>query len=198
MSVSLTNQMGDAIDDYAQVDVHPTAKLSWASTAVGRVSIGARSAVFAGAHIRGDVAPIVIGEDVNIQEGCLLHTSAGSPLSVGDHTTVGHGAILHGCTIGKNVLVGMGSIVMDDAVVGDNCLIGAGSLITGGKHFEAGSMIMGSPARAVRQLTETEIDALITQSADSYVEVSEKMADQGLLVRPERETRIWPAPSAGA
>ena len=190
--------MGGTIDDYAQVDVHPTAKLSFASTVVGDVSIGERSAIFAGTHIRGDVAPITIGDDVNIQEGCLLHTSAGSPLSVGDHTTVGHGAILHGCTIGNNVLVGMGSIVMDDAIIGDNCLIGAGSLITGGKHFEAGSMIMGSPARIVRQLTEVEIDALITQSADSYVEVSEKMADQGLLVRPEQGTRVWPAPRADA
>ena len=192
MSVRLVNQMGGATSDYQQVVADPTAKLSPASTIVGNVSIGARTAIFAGVHIRGDVAPVSIGRESNIQEGCLLHTSADSPLTVGDHVIVGHGAILHGCTIGDNVLVGMGSIVMDDVVLGDNCLVAAGSLITGGKHFEASTLIMGSPARAVRVLSPSEVDALITQSGDSYVQVSETMADQGLLVRPEPGMRVWP------
>ncbi len=195
MSVARINQMGGSIADYRQVDADPSSKLSPHSSIVGDVSIGARTSVFAGVHMRGDVAPISIGDEVNVQEGCLLHTSAGSPLTVKGHATIGHGAILHGCTIGKNVLVGMGSIVMDDAVIGDNCLIGAGSLVTGGKRFEAGTLIMGSPAKAVRALTDGEIDALITQSGDSYVEVSDRMASQGLLVHPDACTSVWPPAS---
>lgn len=192
MSVQLVNQMGGATTDYRQVVADSTSKLSPACTIVGDVSIGAKTAVFAGVHIRGDVAPVTIGSETNIQEGCLLHTSAGSPLVVGDHATVGHGAILHGCTIGDNVLVGMGSIVMDDAVLGDNCLVGAGTLITSGKRFEPATLIMGSPARAVRELSPNEVDALITQSGDSYVQVSETMAEQGLLMHPGPHVRMWP------
>ncbi len=192
MNVELVDQMAGAVTDYRQMTVDATAKLSPYCSVIGQVIIGARTAVFAGSHIRGDVAPITIGDDVNIQEGCLFHTSANSPLVVGDHVTIGHGAILHGCTIGRNVLVGMGSIVMDDVTVGDNCLIGAGSLLTGHKTFAPGMLIMGSPAREVRALTPEEIDALITQSGDSYVKVSDAMAQQGLLLHPSQTTKIWP------
>ena len=185
-------KMGTSISNYHQASIAPTAMLSPHSTICGKVSIGGATSVFAGTQIRGDCEPISIGSDTSIQENVCLHVSVGSKLTIGDHVTVGHGAILHGCTIEDNVLVGMGSIVMDDAVIGRDCVIGAGALVTQGKVFEPRTLIMGSPARAVRQLTDEEIEMWVTVAADAYVEVARAMLADGLLVNPPAGANVWP------
>ena len=188
-------KMGTSITDYHQVKMAPDACLSPYATICGDVTIGAGASVFAGTQIRGDCEPIVVGVLTNIQENSCLHVSMGSKLSVGNRVTVGHGVILHGCTIDDNVLVGMGSTVMDDVHIGSNCLIGAGSLVTQGKEFEPGMLIMGSPARAVRKLTEEEIESMITVAADAYAEVARAMLADGLMENPSADTDIWPPTS---
>ena len=188
-------KMGTSITDYHQVKMAPDACLSPYATICGDVTIGAGASVFAGTQIRGDCEPIVVGVLTNIQENSCLHVSMGSKLSVGNRVTVGHGVILHGCTIDDNVLVGMGSTVMDDVHIGSNCRIGAGSLVTQGKEFEPGMLIMGSPARAVRKLTEEEIESMITVAADAYAEVARAMLADGLMENPSADTDIWPPTS---
>ena len=185
-------KMGTSITDYHQVKMAPDACLSPFATICGDVTIGAGASVFAGTQIRGDCEPVVVGELTNIQENSCLHVSMGSKLSVGNRVTVGHGVVLHGCTIDDNVLVGMGSTVMDDVHIGSNCLIGAGSLVTQGKEFEPGTLIMGSPARAVRKLTEEEIESMITVAADAYAEVARAMLANGLMENPSADVDVWP------
>ena len=185
-------KMGANISDYHQVRVDESACLSPYATICGDVVIGAGSSVFAGTQIRGDCEPIVIGDMTNIQENSCLHVSAGSKLCIGNRVTIGHMAMLHGCTIDDSVLIGMGSIVMDDAHIGTNCLVAAGSLVTQGKEFEPGTLIMGSPARAVRPLTEEEIETMITVAADAYAQVARAMVADGLMVHPGADTRVWP------
>jgi carbonic anhydrase/acetyltransferase-like protein (isoleucine patch superfamily) len=120
-----------------------------------------------GAVIRADNTPILIGEEANIQDGAVGHSDPGAPLTIGARVTVGHQAILHGCTIGEGALIGMGARVLNHAVIGAGCLVGAGALVTEGKLFEPGMLIVGSPARAVRALTEEERAALVV-SAEHY------------------------------
>ena len=187
-------KMGSTITNYHQVKFAPSAMLSPQSTVCGNVFFGAESSVFAGSQIRGDCEPVYVGAKTCIQENSCLHVSVGSKLTVGDHVTVGHGVILHGCTIEDNVLVGMGSIIMDDAVIGRDCVIGAGSLITQGKVFEPRSLIMGRPAKVVRELTDEEIEMWVTVAADAYVEVAHKMTNDGLMVNPPAGANIWPVP----
>ncbi len=185
-------KMGSSITNYHQVIVAPDACLSPYATICGDVTIGEGASVFAGTQIRGDCEPITVGALTNIQENSCLHVSMGSKLTVGNRVTVGHGVILHGCTIDDNVLVGMGSTVMDDAHIASNCLIGAGSLVTQGKEFEPGTLIMGSPARAVRKLTEEEIESMITVAADAYAEVARTMLAEGLMEHPSADINVWP------
>ena len=185
-------KMGSSITNYHQVKVAPDACLSPYATICGDVTIGEGASVFAGTQIRGDCEPITVGALTNIQENSCLHVSMGSKLTVGNRVTVGHGVILHGCTIDDNVLVGMGSTVMDDAHIASNCLIGAGSLVTQGKEFEPGTLIMGSPARAVRKLTEEEIESMITVAADAYAEVARTMLAEGLMEHPSADINVWP------
>ncbi len=135
---------------------------------IGDVRLGASASVWFGAAIRADNTPILIGARTNIQEGAVLHSDPGSPLTIGTGCTVGHRAILHGCTVGNDVLVGMGATVLNDAVIGDGCLIGAGALVTEGKVFAPDSLIVGSPARAVRPLSPEQI-ARLRVAADGYV-----------------------------
>ena len=125
-----------------------------APTAVvaGNVILKKNASVWFGAVLRGDNDPIVIGENSNIQDNSVLHTDIGSPLIIGDNVTVGHMVMLHGCTIGDGTLIGIGSIVLNGAKIGKNCLVGAGALITENKEFPDGSMILGSPAKVVREL----------------------------------------------
>ena len=185
-------KMGSSITNYHQVKVAPDACLSPYATICGDVTLGEGSSVFAGTQIRGDCEPITVGALTNIQENSCMHVSMGSKLTVGNRVTVGHGVILHGCTIDDNVLVGMGSTVMDDAHIASNCLIGAGSLVTQGKEFEPGTLIMGSPARAVRKLTEEEIESMITVAADAYAEVARTMLAEGLMEHPSADINVWP------
>ena len=192
MTSSVGNRMEGAVSDFHQVDIDRSARLSPFCSVVGRVSIGEGCSIFAGTHIRGDVASVRVGDRTNIQENCCLHVSSGYPLAIGEDVTVGHGAILHGCTIGDGCLVGMGSIVMDGAVVGENCLIGAGALVTQGKTFPVKSLIIGSPACAVRELSEEEIRTQIMAPSASYRKLADVMLDDGLMEAPSPLTDIWP------
>jgi carbonic anhydrase/acetyltransferase-like protein (isoleucine patch superfamily) len=119
---------------------------------IGAVEIGEDVGIWFNATLRGDTEPIVVGRGSNIQENCVLHTDAGFPLTIGEGCTIGHKAMLHGCTIGDNSLVGMGATILNGAVIGRNCLIGAGALITERKVIPDNSMVLGAPARVVREL----------------------------------------------
>lgn len=136
---------------------------------MGNVSLGADTSVWFGTVIRGDTESITIGRGSNIQDGSVMHADIGMPIVLGENVTVGHKAMLHGCTIGDETLIGIGAIVLNGAKIGRNCLVGAGALVTEGKEFPDGSMIIGSPAKAVRPLTPEQI-ASVRQSARHYVE----------------------------
>ena len=144
---------------------------------IGQVRLGAGVGVWFGAVLRGDNAAIEVGARTNVQENAVLHVDPGTPLSIGAGVTVGHGAIVHGCTLGDNVLVGMGAIVMNRAVVGPDSLVAAGAVVTEGKMFPPGSLIVGSPARVVRALTEVEVEGL-RRSAAHYVENWKRFASE--------------------
>lgn len=137
---------------------------------IGDVELGASASVWYGAVLRGDVQPIRIGARTNVQDGAIVHATSGrTPTTVGDDVTVGHRAILHGCTVGDASLIGMGAIVLDDAVIGRECLVGAGALVTSGTVVPDGSLVVGSPAKVRRALTDEERAALHT-SAAHYVD----------------------------
>lgn len=146
------------------------------ATVRGDVTVGKGSSIFFGAVVRTELVPITIGEDTNIQDNCILHTDAGFPLSVGSGCTIGHGTILHGCTVGDNTLIGMGTTVLNGAVIGRDCIVGAGSLVPQGMVIPDGSMAFGSPAKIRRLLTEEEIAynrgtaALYCREAAQYAE----------------------------
>ena len=123
---------------------------------IGAVRIGRDSSVFYNSVVRGDVNEITIGSRTNIQDNCTLHVTGNHRLTIGDGVTVGHNVVLHGCTVGDNVLVGMGAVVLDGVVIEDDSIVAAGSLVPPGKHYPAGSLIMGSPATAVRPVREEE------------------------------------------
>ncbi len=137
---------------------------------VDRVKIGDGSSVWYQAVLRGDDSPIVVGQDSNIQDGTVVHGSVGYPVTVGNNVTVGHNCIIHGCTIGDNNIIGMGSTILNGAVIGKNSIVGAGSLVTQHKVFPDGKLIIGSPAKAVRDLTKEEIQS-IQDNADEYTEL---------------------------
>ena len=128
------------------------------ATVRGDVTLGERSSVFFGAVLRGDRAPITIGSGTNIQDNCVVHVDYDYPVVVGQNVTVGHGAILHGCTVGDNTLIGMGAIVLNGAVIGENSIVGAGARVTKNTVVPPGSLILGSPAKVKRALTEEEIE----------------------------------------
>jgi len=127
---------------------------------VGDVTMAAGASVWFGAALRGDNEVIAVGAGSNIQENCMLHTDMGFPLTIGAGCTIGHKAMLHGCTIGENSLIGMGATVLNGAVIGKNCLIGAGALITEGKVIPDGSLVMGVPGKVVRELDGAAIAGL--------------------------------------
>lgn len=135
---------------------------------IGQVQLGERASVWFHAVIRGDNDPIQIGEGSNIQDGCILHTDRGVPLVVGAHCTVGHRAMLHGCTIGEGSLIGIGATILNNAVIGKNCLIGAHALIPEGKVIPDRSLVMGAPGRVVRTLDDEAV-ARLYKSATGYV-----------------------------
>jgi len=135
---------------------------------IAEVVLGAEASVWFGAVIRADNTPIIVGARTNIQEGAMLHSDPGAPLTIGEDCTIGHHAVLHGCTVGARALIGMGAVVLNRAVIGEECIVGAGALVTEGKEFPAGSLIVGSPARAVKQLDEAT-RAFLRTSAAHYV-----------------------------
>jgi carbonic anhydrase/acetyltransferase-like protein (isoleucine patch superfamily) len=149
--------------------VAPTAWVADSAQVIGNVTLEERSSVWFGVVARGDTASIYIGAGTNVQDACVLHADAGKPLTVGVNVTVGHKVILHGCTIGDGSLIGMGAVVLNGAKIGRNCLVGAGALVTEGKEFPDGTLIVGSPARVLRSLTEAQIESL-AQSAAHYQE----------------------------
>lgn len=148
---------------------HERAWVAPSADVIGDVVLEEDVSVWFGAVIRGDNNRIPIGARTNIQEGAMLHSDADAPLTVGEDCTVGHHAILHGCTVGDRVLIGMGATVLNHAVIGDDCIVGANALVTEGKTFPPGSLIVGSPARAVKQLDERTI-AFLKLSAAHYVQ----------------------------
>jgi carbonic anhydrase/acetyltransferase-like protein (isoleucine patch superfamily) len=135
---------------------------------IGRVRLARDVGIWFGAVIRGDNESISVGEGTNIQEHSMLHTDLGHPLSIGKGCTIGHRAILHGCMIGDNCLVGMGAIILNGAKIGSSCLVGAGALVTEGREFPDNSLIVGAPAKAIRTLDDTAL-ARIRGSAESYI-----------------------------
>ncbi|QPC87870.1 gamma carbonic anhydrase family protein [Mesorhizobium sp. NBSH29] len=139
------------------------------ATLIGRVRLGRNAGIWFGVVIRGDNELISIGDDTNVQEHAVLHTDVGFPITIGRGCTIGHKAMLHGCSIGENCLVGMGAIILNGAKIGKNSLVGAGALVTEGKEYPEGSLIVGAPAKAIRMLDEAAIKGL-RQSAAHYVE----------------------------
>jgi len=158
-------------DRIPQID--PSAWVAESGQVMGGVTMQANSSVWFGATVRGDTEHITIGEGSNIQDGSVLHADYGTPLTVGKNVTVGHMVVLHGCTVGDESLIGIGAVVLNGAKIGKNCLVGAGSLVTEGKEFPDGSMIMGTPAKVVRQLTPEQMQGL-RESAKRYIENAQR------------------------
>ena len=153
---------------------------AWAAPSadlIGDVRLGALASVWFGAVLRGDNTPLILGEETNFQDGSVGHSDANFPLTIGARVTVGHQAILHGCTIADDCLIGMGARILNGAVIESECIVGAGALITEGKHFERGSLIVGAPARAVRRVTDNERQ-LLRASAAHYAEKAARYAEQ--------------------
>lgn len=149
--------------------MHASAWVAETADVIGAVELGQDASVWFGTVIRGDTETIRIGAGSNIQDNSVLHADHGMPLSIGENVTVGHQVMLHGCTIGDGSLIGIGAVVLNGARIGKNCLVGAGSLVTEGKEFPDGTMIMGTPAKVVRELTPEQIQGL-EKSAAHYVE----------------------------
>jgi carbonic anhydrase/acetyltransferase-like protein (isoleucine patch superfamily) len=150
-------------------EIDPSAYITESAKVIGRVRIEARASIWFDATIRGDNELITIGENSNVQEGCVLHTDPGFALDVGKNVTIGHQAMLHGCTIGDGSLIGIQAIVLNGAKIGRNCLVGAGALVTEGKQFPDNALIVGAPAKVIRTLNEDDI-ARLRRNTDNYVE----------------------------
>ena len=148
-------------------EIDPSAYVADSATLIGKVTLEANASVWPGVTIRGDNERITIGENSNVQESCVMHTDMGFPLMIGKGVTIGHQAMLHGCTVGDGSLIGIQAVVLNGARIGKGCLVGAGALVTEGKEFPDHSLIIGAPAKAVRTLTEEELQRL-RLSAQSY------------------------------
>ena len=152
---------------------------AWAAPSadlIGDVRLSRRASVWFGAVLRGDNTPLILGEETNFQDGAIGHSDAGFALTIGARVTVGHQAILHGCSVHDDCLIGMGARILNGAVIESECIIGAGALITEGKRFERGSLIIGAPARAVRQVNDEEKRALRV-SAAHYADKAARYAE---------------------
>ena len=168
-------QLGDAkpaVDDSVFVAAN--------ASVIGNVNLAAHASVWFDVTIRGDNELISIGENSNVQESAVLHTDMGYPMHIGNNVTIGHQAMLHGCTVGDGALIGIQAVVLNGAVIGKNCLVGAGALVTEGKHFPDNSLIIGSPAKVARTLSEQEI-ANMHKNTANYVEKAKIFKNQ--LVR---------------
>jgi carbonic anhydrase/acetyltransferase-like protein (isoleucine patch superfamily) len=156
-------QLGDQAPD-----IDPSAYIADSANIIGKVKIEANASIWFDVTIRGDNELIKISENSNVQESCVLHTDPGYPLTVGKNVTIGHQAMLHGCTIGEGALIGIQAVILNGAKIGKNCLVGAGALVTEGKEFPDNSLIVGAPAKAIRTLTDEDITR-IKKNTDNYV-----------------------------
>ena len=166
---------------YSLGELAPTlARGAWAAPSadlIADVRLGENSSIWFGAVIRADNTRIIIGEESNIQDGTICHSDAGFPLRIGARVTVGHQAILHGCTIEDDCLIGMGARILNGAVIERECIIGAGALVTEGKRFSSGNLVVGSPGRVVRQLTDDE-RTMLRASAAHYAQKARRYSNE--------------------
>ncbi len=165
-------QIGDAVP---RIDA--SAWVADNATVIGRVALGEGASIWYGAVLRGDNDWITIGRHSNVQDGSVLHTDSGFPLTLGEGVTVGHQVMLHGCTVGDGSLIGIQSVILNGAKIGRHCLVGAGAIVTEGKEFPDGSLILGSPAKVVRMLTPEQVERL-RHSAAHYVEHAQRQRTQ--------------------
>lgn len=150
-------------------EIDASAYVADSATLIGKVTVEANASVWFGVTIRGDNERITIGENSNVQEGTVMHTDLGFPMVIGKNVSIGHQAMLHGCTVGDGSLIGIQAVLLNGAKIGKGCLVGAGALVTEGKEFPDHSLIVGSPAKVVRTLTEDDLLRL-QGNADGYVE----------------------------
>lgn len=165
------------LDD--KIPTHPENDEFWVAPdahVIGDIRIGKDVGIWFGAVLRGDNEAIILGDGTNVQENTVMHTDMGFPMSIGKGCTIGHKAMLHGCTVGENSLVGMGAIILNGAKIGANCIVGAGALVTEVKEFPDNSLIVGSPAKKIRDLDEKAIQ-MLRWSAAHYVENWKKFAN---------------------
>ena len=160
-------QLGDDVPN-----IPDSAFVAAEATAIGKVTLGENVSIWPGAVLRGDNEPITIGAGSNVQDGTVLHTDPGFPLNVGNNVTIGHQAMLHGCTIGDGTLIGIQAVIMNGAVIGKDCLVGAGALVPEGKVFADRKLIVGAPAKVVRELSDDDI-AKMHRAAPGYIKRQE-------------------------
>ncbi len=153
-------------DDAPEIDA--SAYVADAATVIGKVTLAENTSVWPGVTLRGDNERITIGAGSNVQEGTVMHTDMGYPLTIGSHVTIGHQAMLHGCTVGDGALIGIQAVVLNGAKIGKGCLVGAGALVTEGKEFPDHTLIIGAPAKAVRTLTADDL-AKLEANAANYI-----------------------------
>jgi len=153
--------------------VDPTAFIAPGASVVGDVTLGAQASVWWGAVLRGDSDRVVIGARTNVQDGAVLHTDAGNPCIVGEDCTIGHNAIVHGCRIGPGSLIGMGAIVLSASEIGEESLVAAGALVPEGRRHKPRSLLVGSPARFIRELSDDDVERLIRPGVRHYLEYAE-------------------------
>ena len=158
-------------------NIHESVFIADGAIVKGNVTIGEDSSVWYNAVVRIEAAEVVIGKRTNIQDCAVVHGDEDFPVYIGDNVTVGHTAIIHGCTIKSNTLIGMGAIVLNGAVIGENCVVGAGALVTEGTVVPDGSLVLGSPAKVRREVTQKDLD-LIVDSADVYVKEAKEEMEQ--------------------
>ena len=154
-------------------NIHEDTFIAENAAVIGDVNIGEGTSIWYNAVLRGDIENITVGKYSNIQDNAMVHTETNIPTKLGDYTVVGHNAVVHGCTIGNNCLIGMGAIILNKAVIGDNCIIGAGAVVTEGKEIPANSLVIGVPGKVVRQVTEEEIQS-VKANAIRYNELYKK------------------------
>jgi len=159
--------------DGTKPSVHPGAWVAPEATLIGAVEVGEEASVFYGAVLRGDMDSIRIGARSNVQDGCVMHVDPGRPLTVGENVSVGHRAILHGCTVEDDCLIGMGAVVLNGATIGRGTLVAAGAVVPEGAEIPPGSLVAGVPAKVRRELSAEQIDGL-RQNAATYVDLSAK------------------------
>lgn len=159
----------------SHVDTHPQSWVAPTATLIGKVKLEAGASVWFGAVLRGDNELIHIGENSNVQDGTVMHTDMGSPLTIGKNVTIGHNVMLHGCTVGDCSLIGINSVILNGAKIGNYCIIGANSLIGEGKEIPDGSLVMGSPGKVVRELTDAQ-KRMLEASAAHYVHNAQRYA----------------------